>query len=330
MGRLKLMTMAAGFAVMLAGVAQAQTPPYQLTLAGASPGGLWSSIGLGLDKAMKAAYPGSTITYQTSGGGIANVQLLEKKTVPLGIVHNMELRMAQNGEAPFKSKVEDLRVIAYLYNWAPVQLILTKEFADKYGIKTFEDIAVKKPPLRVASNRRGNVVHEVVDRMFKAIGVTEKDIEKWGGSVIPAASKEQGDLLRNRRIDGFFNSLFVGQRSILEVAHAVDVVMLPVSDATIKKVTEETGTDRFVIPAKSYAFQPDATAAVSLGAMLVVNKSMSDQEAYNIAKAMVEHVKEMQSVHPAMKALTPKFMTEQKAGQFHPGAAKLYKEKGLL
>ena len=180
MGRLKIMTMAAGFAVMLATAAQAQSPPYQLTLAGASPGGLWSSIGLGLDKAMKAAYPGSTVTYQTSGGGIANVQLLEKKAVPLGIVHNMELRMAQNGEAPFKSKVEDLRVIAYLYNWAPVQLILTKEFAEKYGIKTFEDIAVKKPPLRIASNRRGNVVHEVVDRMFKAIGVTEKGYREMG------------------------------------------------------------------------------------------------------------------------------------------------------
>ena len=330
MGRLKTMTMAAGFALMLVSAAQAQTPPYQLTLAGASPGGLWSSIGLGLDKAMKAAYPGSTVTYQTSGGGIANVQLLEKKAAPLGIVHNMELRMAQNGEAPFKSKVEDLRVIAYLYNWAPVQLILSKEFADKYGITTFEDIAVKKPPLRIASNRRGNVVHEVVDRMFKAIGVTEKDIEKWGGSVVPAASKEQGDLLRNRRIDGFFNSLFVGQRSILEVAHAIDVVMLPVSETTIKKVTDETGTDRFMIPAKSYTFQPDPVPAISLGAMLVVNKSMSDQEAYNIAKAMVEHVKEMQSVHPAMRALTPKFMTEQKAGQLHPGAAKLYKEKGLL
>lgn len=328
MGRMKTLTIAAGLAVALAGAAQAQ--PYQLTLAGASPGGLWSAIGLGLDKAMKAAYPGSTVTYQTSGGGIANVQLLEKQTVPLGIVHNMELRMAKNGEAPFKSKVEDLRVIGYLYNWAPVQLVMTKEFADKHGIKTFEDIAVKKPPLRVATNRRGNVVHDVVDRMFKAIGVTDKDIEKWGGSVVPAASQEQGDLMRNRRIDAIFNSLFVGQRSILEVSQAIDVVMLPVGDATIKKVTGETGTDRFVIPAKSYAFQPEATPAVSLGAMLVANKSMSDQEAYNIAKAMVEHAKEMQSVHPAMKALTPKFMTEQKAGEFHPGAAKLYKEKGLL
>jgi TRAP transporter TAXI family solute receptor len=242
----------------------------------------------------------------------------------------MELRMAQNGEPPFKSKSENLRVIGYLYNWAPVQLIVTKDFAEKHGLKTFEDIATKKPPLRVATNRRGNVVNEVVDRMFKAIGVTEKDIEKWGGSVVPAASKEQGDLIRNRRIDAIFNSLFVGQRSILEVADAIDVVMLPVSEATIKKVADQSGVDGFVIPAKSYDFQPSAVPAVSLGAMLVAHKSMSDEEAYNIAKAMVENVKEMQGVHPAMKALTPKFMTEQKAGQYHPGAVKLFKEKGLM
>lgn len=330
MSKVKSLIMVAGLAVAISGAAHAQEKTYQLTLAGASPGGLWSAIGLGVDKAMKAEFPGSTVTYQTSGGGIANVQLLDQDKVPLGIVHNMELRMAMNGEAPFKSKVEDLRVIAYLYNWAPVQLLVTKEFAEKHGLKTFEDIAVKKPPLRVATNRRGNVVNEVVDRMFKAIGVTAEDIEKWGGSVVPAASREQADLIRNGRIDAIFNSLFVGQRSILEVAQAIDIVMLPVSDATIKKVAESSGVDKFIIPAKSYSFQPEAVPAVSLGAMLVANKDMSDQDAYNIAKALVENVKDVQSVHPAMKALTPKFMAEQKTGPFHPGAEKLFKEKGLL
>ncbi len=328
MSAFRALIVAAGVATALAGPAQAQS--YQLTLAGASPGGLWSSIGIGLDKAMKAAFPGSTITYQTSGGGIANVQLLDQQKVPLGIVHNMELRMAQNAEEPFKNKVEDLRVIAYLYNWAPVQLLVTKEFVDKHGIKSFEDIAEKKPPLRVATNRRGNVVHEVVDRMFKAIGVTAQDIEKWGGAVVPAASQEQGDLMRNRRIDAIFNSLFVGQKSILEVSQAIDVVMLPVRQSTIDAVAKVSGVDGYTIPAKSYAFQPEPVPAVTLGAMLVAHKSMSEQDAYNIAKALVEHVGEMQGVHPAMKQLTPKFMTEQKAGDFHPGAAKLFKEKGLL
>jgi len=329
---LRLKTVAAALAIgaAISLPAIAQTPVYQLTLAGASPGGLWSSLGIGVDRAMKAAFPGSTVTYQTSGGGIANVLLLEQKKVPLGIVHNMELRMAQDGEPPFKSKIQDLRVIAYLYNWAPVQLLMTKEFADKHGIRTFEDIAKKKPPLRVATNRRGNIVQEVVDRMFRASGVTAQDIEKWGGAVVYAASQEQSDLIRNRRIDAVFNSLFVGQRSILEIAQAVPVVMLPVGEDTIRKVAQESGVDRFVIPAKSYEWQPEAAPTVSLGAMLVANKDMSDQDAYNIAKALVENIKDVQAVHPAMKALTPKFLTQQSVGAYHPGAAKYFKEKGLL
>ena len=35
-----------------------------LTVCGASPGGLWSLLGAGLDATLKAASPGSTVTYQ--------------------------------------------------------------------------------------------------------------------------------------------------------------------------------------------------------------------------------------------------------------------------
>ena len=46
---------------------------YNLTLSGASPGGLWSRIGGGIDAAIAKAYPGSTVSYQTSSGGLANI-----------------------------------------------------------------------------------------------------------------------------------------------------------------------------------------------------------------------------------------------------------------
>ena len=54
----------------LASFAEAQ-PPYNLTLSGASPGGLWSLLGAGVHASVAAAYPGSAVTYQTSGGGLA-------------------------------------------------------------------------------------------------------------------------------------------------------------------------------------------------------------------------------------------------------------------
>jgi len=310
-------------------VPRAEAQTYEMTLAGASPGGLWSLLGVGVDRAVKGSFPGSTITYQTTGGGVANVGLVEQKRAEMGLVHNAEMRLALNGAPPFRAPAKDLTALAYLYNWAPMQFLLTKEFAETHGIKSFEDIAVKKPPIRVALNRRGNIAQAVAEEMFGAIGVTADTIKSWGGTVVLAASEEQADLIRDRRIDGIFNSLFVGQRSLQEVGQSIDVVLLPVGAATIQKVSDKLGIDAYVIPAKSYAFQPAPVPTVSLGALLVVNKAMNDKDAYNLAKALVENIEQIQGIHASMKALTPQFLTQQKVLPYHPGAVKLYQERGL-
>jgi|GEM_PF-5536965 len=79
-------TLAGAAALLLASAATASAQTYNLTLCGASPGGLWSLLGAGIDAAVKKSFPGSTITYQTSGGGLANVGLLDKGTCDLAII----------------------------------------------------------------------------------------------------------------------------------------------------------------------------------------------------------------------------------------------------
>ena len=44
-----------------------------ITLCGGSPGGLWSLLGAGLDAAVRKIEPDTTVTYQTSSGGFANI-----------------------------------------------------------------------------------------------------------------------------------------------------------------------------------------------------------------------------------------------------------------
>lgn len=311
--------------------ATAQAQPYNYTLAGASPGGLWSNIGIGMDQVMKAAYPGSTVTYQTTGGGIANAQLLQQKKVQMGVVHNVELQMAIDGADPFKQPVTDLRPLAYLYNWSPFQLLLTKDFADRHGIKTFEDIVAKKAPVRMVLNRRGNIAYDLAVRMLAAAGASLDDVKAWGGNVVLAGSEEQGDLVKDRRVDFLFNSLFVGQRSLVEVGQAVPVVMLPVSKAVIDRVAKETGADPYVIKANSYAWQPQDVPTLSLGAFVVANAAMPDAEAKAITKALIEKIDAMRGVHPSMKALTPQLMPSLSAKfTYHPGAIAAYKEAGLV
>ncbi len=308
--------------------AQAQT--YELVVAGASPGGLWSNLGIGIDRAVKASYPGSVVTYQTSGGGLANIGLLDSGKVPLGIVHNAELKLALAGEKPFSHPIKSMRAIAYLYNWAPMQLIMTQAFADKHGIRTFEDIAAKKAPVRVAVNRRGNIAATVAERMFAAIGVTPEDIKKWGGEVIYAASQEQTTLYKDGRIDLIFNSLFVKQGSLIDATESVASVLLPVSDATIAKINADMGTQKFVIPANSYKGQTNTVPTATVGAGLVASDRLDDKTAYDLAKALHQNIAQVQGVHKAMQGLTPELLVAFDVIPYHPGAVRYYKEAGLM
>jgi TRAP transporter TAXI family solute receptor len=308
--------------------ATAQT--YKLTLSGASPSGLWSVLGVGINGAVNSEYPGSNVTYQTSGGGLANIALLDQGKVELGIAHDAELRIATAGDKPFVKPITSLRAIALLYNWAPMQMVITKAFAEKYGIHSFDDIAIKKPPLRVSFNKRGNITEHVAVKMFNAMGVNLDDIKKWGGDVIYAASDEQGDLMKDNRIDMLTNGVFVRTSFIVQAGDAVNLVLLPVSEKVIQQVSKELGVERFVVKGGSYTWQPEDVPTVALGAALVVNSKMDDKVAYDLAKALYTHIDKLRGAHSTMKAITPEFLAKQRVIPYHKGAETYYRELGLL
>lgn len=302
---------------------------YEMTIAGASPGGLWSLLGAGVDTSVRTAYPGSKITYQTSGGGIANVGQLDRNQADLALIHDAELLLAKKGEPPFQKPIDSIRVLTYMYTWAPMQALVRKNFAEKYGINTFEDIAKVKPPITIAINKRGNIASNVAVEMLTAIGVTEKDIESWGGKVIYAASAEQVGLITDRRADLMINSLFVRHSSIQQVANSVDVTLLSMDSSTVETVNKASGTISFVIPEGTYEWSPAKVNTPSLGATLAVRADMDDEKAYNLTKAIFENYEKIAGVHPAMKALNPEVMASVNVVPYHPGALKYLKEAGL-
>ncbi|MFS8153631.1 TAXI family TRAP transporter solute-binding subunit [Vreelandella titanicae] len=323
-----VMAMALVVPGLMMNVASAQE--YKLTVAGASPGGLWSLLGAGLDSAVKAEYPGSTVTYQTSGGGIANVAVLQRGDASLGMVEDAVLQLARDGAAPFREPVnDDIRVLAYLYTWAPMQAVMRKEFAEKHGISSFADIAEVKPPITIAINKRGNIASSVAETMLEAIGAGPDELKSWGGDIIYAASSEQSGLLQDRRIDMLLNSLFVGQSSIMQAASSVDVKLLPLSEDTIQEVSKKTGTSAFTIPGGAYDWAPEETQTVSVSTALAVRSDMDEEMAYNLTKALYENYDKIADVHPAMKSLTPEIMADVEVVPYHDGAERYLKEVGL-
>ena len=195
----------AAAAVVVVSTTGALAQPYNMTIAGYSPGGLVSTVGTGLDAALSAAYPGSTLTYQTSSGGLANAMLLEQNKVPLAFISETELAVAIKGKAPINKPLTNLRELFEPYSadsrFQATHVLVNKDWATKHGIKTLADIAKKKPPMRIAVNRPGNLDGDVALATLAAAGVTPAEIEKWGGQVVRAASKEITSLMLDRRID---------------------------------------------------------------------------------------------------------------------------------
>lgn len=316
-------------ALLIGGLAPAGAQTYNLTLCGASPGGLWSLLGAGVDAAVKKSFPGSTITYQTSGGGLANVGLLDKGTCDLAIIHDVEAKAAIAGMEPFKAPIDSMATLAQLYTWAPMQAIVNADYAEENGLETLEDIAAKKLPIQIVLNKRGNVVSAIGESMLNAIGASPDQIEEWGGDVQYAASSEQGDLMRDRRVDMLLNSLFVNHSSIRELASSIDVKLLPVTAETAEKVIDEWGIQEFTIPAAAYDWNPEDTRTVTVAAQLFVRQDADEQMVKDLATALTQNAAELQGVHKAMAPLDVKLMSAAKTVPYHPAAQAVFSEAGF-
>ena len=64
--------------------------------------------------------------------------------------------------------------------------------------------------------------------------------------------------------------------------------------------------------------------------MLFAGKHVSDDVTYRVAKAMHDHKKALVGASPMWRGFNPKGMSKKQGDlQYHPGAIKLFKEKGI-
>jgi hypothetical protein len=327
-----LATVSVGLA-LAAGVALAQ--PYNLTIAGYSPGGLVSTVGAGLNAALAAAYPGSTLTYQTSSGGLANAVALAQNKVPLAFIAGTEFDVALKGKPPIGKPLQNLRILFHPYSpgsrFQATHVLFTKAWAAQHGIKTMADIGTKKPPMRIAVNRPGNLDGDVALALLAAHGITAESIRGSGGQLVRAASQEITSLMLDRRLDGVVYGISYNHATIREMANGLELVMLPVREEAASKVAQDLGAEACSFKAGEYSFLGQDTSSVCVGMSVVVRSDMDPQLAYNVTKGVFENIDKYKAAHRLLgQAVTPQTMSQKGLAPFHPGAEKYLREKGLL
>ncbi|QCJ41224.1 TAXI family TRAP transporter solute-binding subunit [Bacillus sp. S3] len=308
---------------------ETKTAPLSLTMAGGSAGGFWSLIGEGVGSILRKSNPGTQFSYET-GNGVKNVISVSSGQVPLGIAFNFEVKAGLEGEEPFKSKVDQVSALINLYDNAPLQIAITKDFADKYGIASMEDIAEKKPPIRIGVNQRGNMVEKVNKYVFESYGISYDDIKKWGGEVYYEAWKPSAEQMKDNKLDWTGDPVFAPDATLMELSATKDILLLPINEKAQKLLNEKMGTPPSILKGGTYKFQPNDINTVNAGAMVMVDPNMTEEEAYTITKTLVENIDSIRALHKDLESLTPEKMVNVAPAKLHPGAAKYFKEIGIL
>lgn len=296
-----------------------------LTITGGSIGGAWAAIGEGVGEVIRRSYPGSNTAYEV-GQEAANVSLVSRGKVQLGIAHSGLLKMAIDGKEPFKNKMDNLRALTVLYGEAAQHLIVR---ADS-GITSYADIKSKKYPIKINENTKASFMEIVGRECLKANGISYADIAAWGGKVDFMSMSSSLDLMRDGKLDAYSNVIQVPASHVIDLATTTKLVLLPMSDEAIAKVNAELGTYKTVIPKAKYGFLKEDVPTVAATVVLFTSKELPDAEAYAIIKAIEDNMKYFQGIHGSLKGLDLKAMTKVSPVPLHPGAEKYYKEKGAL
>jgi uncharacterized protein len=326
MKRLAIATIAATLALGAGCFAVAQTAGgTKITLSGGSIGGAWSAIGNAIGETIRRESPGASFGYEP-GREAANIQLVSQGKVELGIAHAQLVKRAQAGEEPFRTAFKNVRAIAMIDPQAAVQ-ILVREDA---GVESFGQVLAAKKPVRVALNQRGTLMAVTGEEVFKAYGITAKDIESWGGRIHHVDYNAGLEMMKNGQADIVINMLAFPSGQINSATRDMKVKMLGISPAAAAKLTDLLGTAPIEVPAATYAFQPQAVPTITGSVVLIASAEMKDEVAEAIVAGMLKHFDYLKQAHATLGRLAPINLTQVAPLELHPGAASAYRKAGLL
>jgi TRAP transporter TAXI family solute receptor len=266
--------------------------------------------------------PGKIVaTAQASNGSLANVNAVASGSMEAGFTQSDVATWAFTGTGAFegKPKVPDLRLIATLYP-EDIHLVVKKGS----GIKTVADLRGK----RVALDEPGSGTLVDARMVLAAYGLKESDIKP--DYIKP---NQAGDKLKDGSLDAFF---FVGGApagAIAELASSgtgIELVPLggPQAQALLKS---SPWFSAHHIDAGTYK-DVAAVDTLAVSAQLVTSAKISADTIYEITKSLYGDTaqKALQAGHAKGKFITRQNAVMGAGIPFHPGAAKYYKEVGLM
>ncbi|MEE0946634.1 MAG: TAXI family TRAP transporter solute-binding subunit [Acutalibacteraceae bacterium] len=288
-----------------------------MTMGTGSPTGTYYAYGGILGQYIKNN-AGINVNAVSTGGSKDNIQGIDVNDYQLGTVQSDVMHYAYTGTRSFEEagKIDTFRTVAGLYAEA-VQLVTTNP-----DIKSVADLKGKKVSIGAAGS---GVYFNAVD-VLAAAGLTVDDINPQYQNFDQSA-----DALKDGKIDAAFIVAGAPTPAITELCMTNSKTsIVPIDgDIAAKLMKDNTFYSVYKIPAGTYANQSAEITTVTVKATLIVSASASEDDVYNLTKAIFDNIEDITKEHAKGAELSLENATEGLTVPFHAGAAKYFKEKGI-
>ena len=264
---------------------------------------------------------GIRCSVESTGGSVYNINTIREGELEFGVAQSDWQYHAYNGTSKFEDAgaFEGLRAVFSVHP-EPFTVVAR---ADS-GITNFDDLKGK----RVNIGNPGSGARGTMEVLMAAKGWTTDDFT-LASELKPA---EQSAALCDNQIDAMVYTVGHPSGTIQEATTACDSVLVTVDGEAVDKLISENSFYRTAtVPGGMYRGNDSDVGTFGVGATFVTSTAVSDDAVYAVVSAVFENFEDFKKLHPAFANLDPNEMaTAGLSAPLHPGAAKYYKEKGLI
>lgn len=300
--------------------AEQQGESYSYLMATGGTGGTYYPLGGSIAEVWNDNVDGLNVTVQATGASVENLRLLAGGEAQLAMAMNGPAQAAWNGTGDFEGNaINNIRAVGVIYPEV-MQIIAPVDT----GIKKVADLKGK----RVSIGPVGSGTASAAITILESFGLDpEKDIKQFQENFADAARK-----LKDGQLDAAFAVLAVPAGNVVDITTSKPVNIVDIDGEGLQKLLENDPTfSPYEIPGGTYKGQDETAYTVSQWAVLYVKEDIPEDVIYEMTKVMYEKTEDIARGHDRGNQITiDNAIKGIEPVEFHPGAVKYYKEKGLM
>lgn len=258
---------------------------------------------------------------ESTGGSVYNLNTIRAGELDMGVAQSDWQFHAYHGSSKFADKGAntDLRAVFSVHP-EPFTVVARKDS----GVTDFSQLKGK----RVNVGNPGSGQRGTMEVLMGALGWTMEDF----ALASELKSAEQASALCDNKVDAIVFTVGHPNGSIKEATTACDTVLVNVTGPEVEKLIADNDYYRTAtVPGGMYRGNDADTTTFGVGATFVSSSEVPSEVVYQVAKGVFENFDDFRKLHPAFNNLKKEEMIKDGlSAPLHEGAAKYYKEAGLM